>query len=316
VQWRTVLTGLVKHPLHHVCSAKSESVVEKLLQHGALADKGNRHGETPLHISARLGNDSCLGVLLSNTTERELNRSLARRDAIQMTPLMHACASGSTECVRMLLQQSTCTGNGSIDCTDSNGNAALHYGATQKHIVKHLLTAGANPLLENNDGKTPLQLAQEADADNAAKLLQEEENPNSLSQSGVPRLLESVRNSQYQAAEALLRRGADASKKGEAASFPLHEAAALPATGSGLVHLLFHHNASPSKVDDNRRSAVHVAASGSNVEAVQALISSGASINKRDETGQTPLHAAARAGSVAALRVLLSAGAYRPEYPL
>jgi len=62
-------------------------------------------------------------------------------------------------------------------------------------------------------------------------------------------------------------------------------------------------------VDDNRRSAVHVAASGGNVEAVQALISSGASINKRDETGQTPLHAAARAGSVAALRTLLNAGA-------
>ena len=129
----------------------------------------------------------------------------------------------------------------------------------------------------------------------------------SLSQSGVPRLLESVRNGQYQASEALLRRGADVNKKSETASFPLHEAAALSGTGSELVHLLLNHNASPNKVDDNRRSAVHVAATGGNDEAVQALISSGASINKRDESVQTPLHAAARAGSVAALRTLLNA---------
>ena len=68
--------------------------------------------------------------------------------------------------------------------------------------------------------------------------MQEEQNPNSLSQSGVPRLLEAVRNGQYQAAEASLRRGADANKKGEAASFPLHEAATISATRSGLVQLL------------------------------------------------------------------------------
>lgn len=170
-----------KTPLQYACSAATESTVEKLLQHGASDDKGNRHGETPQHVSARLGNEASLGVLLSNATERELNRSLPRCDAKEMTPLMHAYASGSNECVQMLLQQQSTSSSGSIDCTDSNGKAALLHGPTQKHIVKRLLAAGANPLLEDNRGKTPLQLAQEADADDAAKVLQEEQNPNFLS---------------------------------------------------------------------------------------------------------------------------------------
>jgi hypothetical protein len=37
--------------------------------------------------------------------------------------------------------------------------------------VKHLLASGANPLFEDTKGHTPLRRAQEADADDAAKLL-------------------------------------------------------------------------------------------------------------------------------------------------
>jgi len=51
----------------------------------------------------------------------------------------------------------------------------------------------------------------------------------------VPKLLEAVRNDNRQAAEALLSRSADPYKKGEAASFPSHEAAAaVKAAGASL----------------------------------------------------------------------------------
>ena len=79
----------------------------------------------------------------------------------------------------MQQQQSTCIS--SIDCTDNNGKAALHHGAAQKHIVKHLLAIRTNPLLEDIHGNTPQRIAQQGDADNAAKLLQEEQKPNALS---------------------------------------------------------------------------------------------------------------------------------------
>jgi len=73
--------------------------------------------------------------------------------------------------------------------------------------------------------------------------LQEEQNPNAVTQSGTPKLLEAVRNGNRAGAEALLRRGANPDRKGEATTFPLHEAASL-ASGSGeMVELLLEHNA-------------------------------------------------------------------------
>jgi len=82
--------------------------------------------------------------------------------------------------VDALLQQST---SSSIDFTHSNVKAVLHYEAAQEHILNHLLTAGANPMLEDDDGKSPFRVAQE-EADGAAKLLQEKQDPTSLSQGG------------------------------------------------------------------------------------------------------------------------------------
>jgi len=51
----------------------------------------------------------------------------------------------------------------------------------------------------------------------------------------VPKLLEAVRNDNRQAAEALLSRSADPYKKGEAASFPSHEAAAAVKTAEASL---------------------------------------------------------------------------------
>jgi ankyrin repeat protein len=45
-----------------------------------------------------------------------------------------------------------------------NGESALHAAALFGHvaIVKQLMSAGADPRLRNQEGATPLQLAQEA----------------------------------------------------------------------------------------------------------------------------------------------------------
>ena len=130
---------------------------------------------------------------------------------------------------------------------------------------------------------------------------------NALSQNGVPKLLEAVQNSNHQAAEALLRQGADLDKKSEASSFLLHKAAT--SNRSEHVQLLLANGASLNNVDDCRRSSLRVAANAGRNDAVLALLSWGAGVNKRDDAGQTLLHAAARAGSIAILRALLDIGA-------
>jgi hypothetical protein len=60
--------------------------------------------------------------------------------------------------------------------------------------VKDPFLAGAHRLLEDTSGNISLCIAQDADADDAAKLLLEGQTSTMLSQSGDPNLLEAVWN--------------------------------------------------------------------------------------------------------------------------
>lgn len=61
----------------------------------------------------------------------------------------------------------------SLDRTTCEGNSALHYCALhgQAECMKLLLRSGADPLIKNQDEKTPLDLAQERGNDNCEELV-------------------------------------------------------------------------------------------------------------------------------------------------
>ena len=62
-------------------------------------------------------------------------------------------------------------------------------------------------------------------------------------------------------------------------------------------------------MDQQGYSAIHFAASGGSLKALNLVISSGADVNAPDTNGWTPLHWACRNGSERAVRLLMASGA-------
>lgn len=75
------------------------------------------------------------------------------------------------------------------------------------------------------------------------------------------------------------------------------------------MEVLLDHGADPSLKDRHGRSALHRAAAGGHLPAVQLLAAWGAEVDARDSLGLTPLHHAARGGHVEIVTHLLDRGA-------
>lgn len=75
------------------------------------------------------------------------------------------------------------------------------------------------------------------------------------------------------------------------------------------MEVLLAHGADPSLKDRHSRSALHRAAAGRHLPAVQLLVAWGAEVDARDSLGLTPLHHAARGGHAEVASHLLDSGA-------
>lgn len=75
------------------------------------------------------------------------------------------------------------------------------------------------------------------------------------------------------------------------------------------MEVLLDHGADPNLKDRHSRSALHRAAAGGHLPAVQLLAAWGAELDARDSLGLTPLHHAARGGHVEVASHLLDRGA-------
>lgn len=85
----------------------------------------------------------------------EAKRAEAASDALDaMTPLIQACLSGRTECVRELLQEPSVD----VDFADADGHTALHAASAFGHTecVELLIKAGARLDTPDKEGATPL----------------------------------------------------------------------------------------------------------------------------------------------------------------
>ncbi|XP_063983689.1 ankyrin repeat domain-containing protein 29 isoform X3 [Diachasmimorpha longicaudata] len=124
-------------------------ILEVLLEHGAKTDAARTDGATPLWIAAQMGHDHAV---------RRLLKAGAKVDATRhdgATPLFKASHKGHTSVIGELLKYRPSLG------LLPNGESALHAAALTGHmtVARQLVGAGADPLLVNQEGLTPLQLA-------------------------------------------------------------------------------------------------------------------------------------------------------------
>jgi uncharacterized protein len=158
-------------PVHWAAMYAKNDVLRVFAEHKVDLNCRGMDGQTPLHMA--------MGNMFSNAPKHEdtvkllvsLKVDVNAQDNNGRTPL-HIGASlvGKAESVRALLDNSK---EVKVDIRSKDGGTALHTAAAfgRADIAEILLAKGANPVLERDDGKTPIKLADECAVDSRGKAI-------------------------------------------------------------------------------------------------------------------------------------------------
>ena len=141
----------------------------------------------------------------------------------------------------------------------------------------------------------------------AALEQQRQEEQAVLNKAGVDNLHDAARKNAYEAAEVLLRQGANVHAKQDDGGTPLHMAAKYNA--SGVAEVLLRQGANVHAKQDDGGTPLHMAAKYNASGVAEVLLRQGADIHAKDKYGFTPLHVAAWHDASAVAEVLLRQGA-------
>lgn len=190
-------------PLVMAVKGRQLEAIRVLVNAGADVNKESDSGSTAAHYAASMAYLDCLRLLV------ELGAKTIYAESEAGTLLHWACHSGDVNCVGAVIYDLKVP----IDAVDKHGGTALFTalfmkkaetveflvehgasvnvavagdGSTPLHIavehansecVRLLCSCGANPKAKNNDGKTPLELAQASNNTSAAKELEKTQVP-------------------------------------------------------------------------------------------------------------------------------------------
>ncbi|MCH9650059.1 MAG: ankyrin repeat domain-containing protein [Deltaproteobacteria bacterium] len=148
--------------LHLAAHGGDLETLKILLRYFPQVDPTDHDGWTPLAFATRNGRAAAVELLLQEGAD------IGHRNS-RGTTVLHLAAARSKP---FLLQQLAEQAN-HIDLVDSDGNTALHHSAGWGHVenVRLLLAAGANIHSRNQDGDTPLDIAEDSEKYRAALLL-------------------------------------------------------------------------------------------------------------------------------------------------
>ena len=145
-------------------SGRAQLVSEILDRDPGQAKSWSADGFTPLHFASFFNQPAIARELV----RRNADVAAISMNPMEVTPLHSAAAAHATEIVRMLVES-----DASINAKQHGGWTALHAAADNgdEDMIKILLQHGADPLLQNDEGKTPAQIAQLKGRDKAFQLL-------------------------------------------------------------------------------------------------------------------------------------------------
>ncbi|XP_075747060.1 uncharacterized protein LOC119178128 isoform X11 [Rhipicephalus microplus] len=127
---------------------------QMLLRAGARPDHSDHAGQTPLHLAARKAHRSLVRLLLS------AGAPWARGDVHGCTPLHCVATVALPQARTVLTMLLECMDASQVDLQDKLKQTALHRSARACHSenMLMLLRKGANPLMQDMDGRTALHL--------------------------------------------------------------------------------------------------------------------------------------------------------------
>ena len=258
--------------LHYATIHQRESDVKKLLEAKANVDIVNNEGKTSLDIANNQGEIGMTNVLKNIQTS--LNKAKRDKDL--------AYVKNAVE------------GKENVNALDERGNTALHYATIYQleSDVKKLLDAKANVDIVNNEGKTPLDIANnqgEIGMTNVFKNIQ-----TSLNKAKRDKDLAYVKNAVEgkENVNALDERGNTA----------LHYATIYQLDEE--VQKLLDANANVYIRNKDGNTALHYATIHQRNEVVQKLLDANANPNISNNEGNTPLDIANNQGEIGMIDVL------------
>jgi ankyrin repeat protein len=226
-------------------------------------------------------------------------------DRDQRPALLLAALLPDTRLLRALIARGA-------DVNRASGGLTALLAATRDSLsgraeaVMTLISNGANPLVADAEGNTPLHGAVLSEEPIVAAMLLDAGAPlNALNHAGLTPLAVACRAANWPLAKFLLERGA---KTQLADAEPaLVAAASLADDDPQGIRLLLKHRAAINALDKRGRSALMTAAAEGHEEIARALRSAGADVNLADRNGSTALMEAARAGAVEIVQLLAQA---------
>jgi ankyrin repeat protein len=141
-------------PLHCACWFGHDAIVSMLFKKGANVNAKTNGGETPLHFASINGSKDVASLLLENCADVDA------QDNEMATPLHTATFFGHDAVVSLLLQNGA-----NVNAQRNDGDTPLHKACRSgRNTVASLLLRhdGADPRITNDEGHTPLQVAQNA----------------------------------------------------------------------------------------------------------------------------------------------------------
>ena len=256
------------------------------------------------------------------------------RDDMGATPLMHAAAYASENCMLTLIQAGA-----AVNAVSDSGSTALMWAVTEPAKVRLLLRNGADPKIETRDKRTAFLIARQTGSTETVALLRNASDPSADGMDAKSRPL--IDNG---AGTILTLRsvGADPMVFGRMPLYAATFAGSVPATrqvldqkadpnelgqfvtlkippisiaanfgNTDLVRLLLERGANPNAVGSRGLTPLMCAAAADTgtPALIQLLLDKGAGINARDEEGRTALDWALYMGETPVVKQLRAAGA-------
>ena len=112
----------------------------------------NKYGESPLHVAVKRGDIEKVQSILSEGADAN------SKDHAGWRPIHEAMREGENALRIILLLVDH---GADINAQSDSGNTALHDAAAymSQEIIEYLIKSGADPSVENLDGKSPLDIA-------------------------------------------------------------------------------------------------------------------------------------------------------------
>ncbi|APR98867.2 ankyrin repeat domain-containing protein [Wolbachia endosymbiont of Folsomia candida] len=135
-------------PLHEVVGNGHVEVMNILIKKGANVNAVGKDGHTLLHVAAYVDNKEIVEFLI----KKGLNINLANKYG--HSPLHIAADRNNKKVVEVLIKNGA-----NVNAVSENGFTPLHFAASHffhRETINALIEGGADPLLKDNFGKTPI----------------------------------------------------------------------------------------------------------------------------------------------------------------